>query len=72
MAKTRWTESEKEQLKAHYHAISAERMSELLDRSPAAIKEMAWRMDLKKCQERLAEVGRENIKGRWDPPSIQT
>lgn len=71
MAKDRWTETDKNHLQAHYGAIGADRMAELLGRTPAAIKEMAWRMDLKKCPERLREMGRENVNRRWNPPEIQ-
>lgn len=67
-----WSAQEREHLKAFYPAISAQKLTELItDRSAQAIKQQAHRMDVRKCHERLREMGAENIQKRWHPPEIQ-
>ena len=65
-AKSHWSDSERNALQAHYPAISSKKLSELLqDRSARAISHQAAKLGVKKCQERLREMGREN--NRWAP-----
>jgi len=66
MNRARWTEEEKANLTAHYPAISAKRLTELIhDRTAKAIKHQAGRMGIAKCHERRREAGRENVDVRW-------
>lgn len=73
MNKSRWTERDRELLKAHYPGIGNKRLSELFEgRTDASIRMAASRMDLKKCPDRLREMGRENINRRWSDPALKT
>ena len=69
----RWNEREDAHLAEHYRAISARRLSELLPgRTEKAIRRHAEELNLKKCHERLREMGRENIDRRWRPEVFKT
>lgn len=73
MKKLRWTETETAHLAAHYPAISAGRLRQLLpERSEMAIKKKAGYLGLQKCHERRREAGMENVGLRWHPPTIET
>lgn len=62
----RWQDNEKAHLQAHYPAISAQRLTEILpDRTARAIRNQAYRMGIAKCHERLQEIGRERVNKRW-------
>lgn len=62
-----WTETERGHLEAHYRAISARDLRALIpNRTEQAIRNQAGRMDLKKCHERLRDMGRENVLRRWE------
>lgn len=62
-----WTETENEYLRAHYPAISAQRLREIIpDRTARAIRTHAQQLGIGKCHERLREMGAENIRKRWD------
>lgn len=74
MHKIRWTEEEKKSVADHYRSVGTRDLQKLLaGRSEKAIFHMAERIGLKKSHERLRELGRENIRLRWDkrcePPS---
>lgn len=76
VGKHHWTKGERDALKQHYSAIPTSRLPALLqDRTSAAIRDQAHRMQLKKCEERIREMGRENVLKRWgplkQPPEIQ-
>jgi hypothetical protein len=68
-----WSESEIQQLQQHYEAIGNARLTELLsDRTEKAIRQQAHRLGVKKCTERLVQMGHENIKGAFkQPPDIE-
>lgn len=74
MGKTqRWNDGEKAHLAAHYPAISAHRLTELIpDRSAVAIRNQASRMGIPKCHERLREQGQENVLKRWERRVFRT
>ncbi len=59
-----WSKREMDTLKAHYPFIPAKQMAQALQgRSVSAIMSMANREELKKCHDRLQEMGRENRVG---------
>jgi hypothetical protein len=63
----RWSETERAHLAAFYPAISAQKLTEILpDRTPKAIKAQAIHLGIGKCHERLREMGRTNVRKRWD------
>lgn len=62
----RWTDAERQALSEHYHAVSNRDLTRLLStRTEKAIERQALRLNVKKCHERLREMGRENIAPRW-------
>jgi hypothetical protein len=59
-----WTKQELETLRAHYPFISATRLPAALPgRSVRSITTTAYRQKLRKCHDRLKEMGRENRDG---------
>lgn len=59
-----WTKREMETLRSHYPYIPAKKMTQALGgRSVSAIMSMANREALRKCHDRLQEMGRENRLG---------
>lgn len=74
--KKRWSGDEKQQLAQFYSSVNCSRLPELLEgRSVRAIRDQAHAMGLKKSQERLREMGQENVGRRWafkKPPQIET
>lgn len=69
----RWKDEEKAHLLAHYPAISAHRLTEIIpDRSAVAIRNQASRMGIPKCHERLREQGQENVGKRWEKRIFRT
>lgn len=73
MKRGRWTETEKQHIQAHYSAIGARKLRELLPtRSEMAIMDMASRLGVHKCQDRLREMGRENVNVRWTKRQVET
>src|SRR5688572_11631742 len=63
----RWTDNEKRLLSQHYHAIGARDLTKLLaGRNESAIFHMAQKIGVKKCHDRLRELGAENVRVRWD------
>lgn len=72
MQRQRWSETEKQHVREHYEAIGARKLRELLPtRSEVSIMDMASRMGLRKCHDRLREMGRENVLVRWSKREIQ-
>lgn len=63
----RWTDLEVQHLRDHYPGIDTERLRELLpNRSRMSIRSKACYMGIKKCPEKVAEIGRVNVMKRWD------
>lgn len=68
-----WKPSEHQALAAWYPVISAKKLQQLLpERTPKAIRQEAFDLGLKKCHERLRELGRENVRKRWDKAVFRT
>jgi hypothetical protein len=69
-----WTKSELATLKEHYRFINGHKLTEAYEgRTYSSIRSMARRMGLKKCHDRMREMGRENRLQRpmqkVEPPS---
>ncbi len=67
----RWSAAEKAFLREHYPWIANERLAEHSGRSVRSLTSAATRLGVKKCHERLGEMGRENQAGRR-PPELHT
>lgn len=68
-----WTDQEKSHLQAHYPYISAERMRQLIpNRSAREIIKKAQKMGVRKCLDRLKEMGAENISKRYEGRVFRT
>lgn len=72
-SKPRWSQSEQQALAAHYPAISAKQLQEILpDRTAKAIITQASKLGVRKCHERLREMGAVNVSMRRDrQPPVQ-
>lgn len=68
-----WTEQEKYHLRQFYPAISAEKLRALIpNRSAREIIKKAQKMGVRKCLDRLKEMGAENISKRYEGRVFKT
>lgn len=65
----RWTDAERQKVRDHYSYIGTRELAKALPgRSPRSIMSAANRLGVKKCQDRLREMGRENVATRYEEP----
>ena len=68
-----WTDQEKSHLATHYPYVSAERLRQLIpNRSAREIIKKAQKMGVRKCLDRLKEMGAENISKRYEGRVFKT
>ena len=66
----KWTPDELHTLERFYPHISAQRLTQAYTgRSAKALASMARKLDIRKTEERLVEMGREAMNKRWHPAS---
>jgi hypothetical protein len=63
----RWTKEEVALLKRLYRSNSNEEIAKILGRKVSSVVFKGHRLGLSKGARRLREMGRENIKRRWEP-----
>lgn len=62
----RWTVEQLEYIRDNYTSLSNKELSCRTGKTVKAINTFAVRFGLRKSQERLAEMGRQNVSMRWD------
>lgn len=65
--RTKWSQSEINQLRRLYPKYSNQEIARRLGRSLSSVISQAFKLKLKKTPERLVSMGRENISHRWGP-----
>ena len=66
-ARPRWTSEEVTLLKRLYRTHSNAEIAEIIGRKVSSVVFKGHRLGLSKGARRLREMGRENIRRRWDP-----
>lgn len=64
---TAWTPEEVSHIKQFYPFISGAELANLFDgrHTERSLRDKAWRLGIKKCHDRLRQMGCENVGRRW-------